>query len=109
MDEVYKQAIKAYKDMFDLGFNVEVRHSANIFEPAAKFLEIAMSASKSKSEQKLKTIKLRMDRQRLEAELKPDTINGAIDSNDSGTFIASRNDLLKDLVGKLRDSRVPKR
>jgi len=109
MDEVYKQALRAHKDMIDLGYNVESRHAGSVFEPAARFLEIAMNASKSKSEQKLKTLKLRMDRQKLDHDLNSDTINGTIDSNEPGGFVADRNDLLKDLVGKLRDSRVPKK
>ncbi len=109
MDEVYKQALHAHKEMLDLGFNVESRHAGSIFEPAARFLEIAMNASKSKSEQKLKTLKVRMDRQRLDHELKTNTVDGTIESNDPNVFVADRNELLKDLVGKLRDSRVPKK
>lgn len=110
MDDVYRQALRAHKEMLELGFNVESRHSGSIFEPAARFLEIAMTASKSKSEQKLKTIKLRMDREKLEFDIHGLNITEAtIDPNDSSSFVADRNDLLKDLVGKLRDSRVPKK
>jgi hypothetical protein len=106
MDEVYRQALKAHKDMIDLGFNVEARHAGNIFEPAARFLEIAMNASKSKSEQKLKTLKVRISRQR--GADPNDTEQGVIEA-DPTAFLADRNDLLKDLVGKLRDAKVKKK
>jgi hypothetical protein len=111
MDHVYRQALKAYKDMLDLGYNVESRHAGNIFEPAARFLELAMNASKSKSEQKLRTLKLRMDRERLDFIMRGGVViaEATIDPTDNNSFVADRNDLLKDLVGKLRDSRVPKK
>jgi hypothetical protein len=109
MDEIYSQALKAHKEMLDLGYNVESRHAGNILEPAARFLEIAMNASKSKSEQKLKTLKLRLEKRKIDHELGENVSNGMIDSNDPNSFIADRNELLKDLVGKLKETKVKKK
>jgi hypothetical protein len=105
MNDVYQQALKAHKEMLELGYNVESKYAGSVFEPAARFLEIAINASKSKSEQKLKTIKLRMEREKLDADLKK-TDEEVIDAVDVSSVLLDRNDLLKDLAGRLRDSKI---
>jgi hypothetical protein len=57
-DEIMSQALKAYQDLMDLGFNIESKHAgANAFAPAAKMLEIALKASQSKKNSKLERIR----------------------------------------------------
>jgi hypothetical protein len=103
MNEIYHLALKAHKELADLGYNVEARHAGSIFEPAARFLETAMTASKNKNEQKLKLIKLRMDREKLDADLKKNVQEGEIQTeNGESGFLANRNDLLKDLRERLK-------
>jgi hypothetical protein len=107
MNDVYQQALKAHKEMLELGYNVESKYAGSIFEPAARFLEIAINASKSKSEQKLKTIKLRIEREKLDAELKK-TDEDVIDAVDVSGILLDRNDLLKDLTSRLKDNKILK-
>ena len=58
-DDIYALAMKAHKDLLDLGFNVEVKHAgANAFAPAMKALEIALKASQSKSAREMERIRL---------------------------------------------------
>lgn len=106
MDEIYITALAAHKQIFDLAFNVENKLTGSILEPAARFLDVALTASKSKSEQKLKTLKLRMDRQKLDAELQKDVVDGTIDAVNPAGFMADRNDLLKELEEKLKSNRA---
>jgi hypothetical protein len=103
MNEIYTQALKTHKELIDLAFNIEAKHAGTIFEPAARFLETALTASKSKNEQKLKAIKLRMDREKLDADLKKNVQEGEIqDEPDIHSVLANRNDLLKDLKERLK-------
>ncbi len=104
MNDVYQQALKAHKEMLELGYNVEARYAGSVFEPAARFLEIAINASRSKSEQKLKTIKLRLEREKLEADLKKNE-DDVIEAVDVSGVLLDRNDLLKDLAGRLKTAK----
>lgn len=103
MNEIYTQALKAHKELLDLGFNIEAKHAGTIFEPAARFLETALTASKSKNEQKLKALKIRMDREKLDADLKKNVQEGELqDEPDVHSVLANRNDLLRDLKERLK-------
>jgi hypothetical protein len=111
MNDVIDQAMKAHKEILDLAFNVEIKHAGSIFMPAARMLELAVTASKSKADQKLKTLKLRMEREKLNADLQRDRLNGTIDAEvtDSkgdaptlASIVADRNDLMK----KIKDGEL---
>jgi galactitol-specific phosphotransferase system IIB component len=103
MNEIYHQALKAHKELLDLGFNIEAKHAGTIFEPAARFLETAMNASKSKNDQKLKVLKLKMDREKLDNDLKKNVQEGELaNTTEDPGFIADRNALLRDLRERLQ-------
>lgn len=103
MNEIYSLALKAHKELLDLGFNVEAKVAGTIFEPAARFLETALTASKSKNDQKLKVLKLRMDREKLDHDLKKNIQEGELAiSEEDPSFIADRNALLRDLRERLK-------
>jgi hypothetical protein len=93
-DDIYKQAMKAHKDLFDLGFNIESKHAgANAFAPSAKMLEIALKASQSKALKKMEAIKLLMDKEAHEKDMGKNVEDGEI--IDSGSSIlANRNDIM---------------
>ena len=52
MDTYSNEAMKSYKDLMDLGMNVEVRHSGKLFEVASAMLKNAVEAKNAKLEKK---------------------------------------------------------
>jgi hypothetical protein len=66
MDELAGLAIKAHKDLIDLGMNVEVRHAGEIFSTSSSMLKIAVDAKNNKVEKKLKLLKLKLDKLKLD-------------------------------------------
>lgn len=61
MNKIHDAAIKAHKEILDLGYSVDTKYAGNILSTSATFLDIAIKASKSKVENKLKRIKMDMD------------------------------------------------
>lgn len=111
MNDVIDQAMKAHREILDLAFNVEIKHAGSIFMPAARMLELAVTASKSKADQKLKTLKLRMERERLNADLQKDRLNGSIDAEpvDSAGNVPTLASIIEDrnvLMKKIKDGDI---
>jgi hypothetical protein len=95
-DEIYDHAMKAHKDLMDLGFNVEPKHAgANAFTPALKALEIALKASKSKNEAKMDRIRLVMEQDKHAKEMGEGVEDGEIIDNGGSSITANRNDLME--------------
>ena len=94
MDEISALALTGYTDMKELGENVEIRHSAEIFQSAAAMLKISLDARNSKVDKRLKLMKLQLDKLRLDriapAQVEPTAIDGEVTTFD-------RNDLLKQI------------
>ena len=94
MDEISALALTGYTDMKELGENVEIRHSAEIFQSAAAMLKISLDARNSKVDKRLKLMKLQLDKLRLDriapAQAEPTAIDGEVTTFD-------RNDLLKQI------------
>lgn len=100
MNEVYVQALRAHKDIVDTAMQVEARHMGSILEQSAKFLEIALNASASKQKAKESSIKTRLAREKLRAELNnfdQMEADGTLTSDGKGGFIADRNTLIRSI------------
>jgi hypothetical protein len=98
MNEIYGMAMSAHKELLDLGFNVEAKHAGQIFNPAAKMLQVALDASRSKSDQRLKLLRVRMEREKTDAELRgSNQEDGIIDGESVPSFMADRNELMKQI------------
>lgn len=94
-DDIYEMAVKAHKDLLDLGFNIEPKHAgANAFTPAMKALEIALKASQSKAARKMERIKLMMEKEAHEKEMNQDVEDGEIIESGGQSIVANRNDLM---------------
>ena len=101
-DEILDLAIKAHKDLLDLGFNIEPKNAgANAFSPSAKFLEIALKASQSKADRKMERIKAVMEQEIHQKEMGQDVEDGEIIETGASLF-ANRNDL----IGKIRKGEI---
>jgi|TARA_B100001964_G_scaffold240383_1_gene310045 hypothetical protein len=99
MDSYSNQAEQAFKDLMDLGMNVEARHAGDIFAAAQRMLKNAIEAKTSKTEKKLKMIELQLKKMKLDQTQKTD--DGTIEGE--GYVIADRNDILKSFIDKEND------
>lgn len=99
LDELAELAASSYKDLVDLGLQVESRFSAEIFNAASGFLGHAITAKTAKINKKLKMIELQLKKANLDAKLKEK--NEEIDNLPAGEGQAlDRNELLRMLAGK---------
>jgi hypothetical protein len=93
MDSLAKQAVESYKDLMDLGMNVEPRHASEIFGVAERMLNNAITAKNAKVNKKLKMIDLQLKKAKLDM----DNPDGSIGSM-SNSSLLDRNELLDRLI-----------
>lgn len=99
MDELAEMATASYKDLMDLGLQVEARFSAEIFNSAGTMLGHAITARTAKINKKLKQIDLQLKKAQLD--LKISSKNEEVEATPLGEGQAfDRNELLKILTGK---------
>ena len=66
MDNYAGQAMNAFKDLMDLGQNVEDRHAANVFDVASKMMTNAITAKTAKMDKKLKMVQLQIQKAKFD-------------------------------------------
>ena len=96
LDKLAIEAEDSYKNLMDLGMNVDSRYSGRIFEVAGNFLRNAIDAKSGKIDKKLKMIELQLKKQKLDQGNKD---GGPIEESD-GFVISDRNELMKKLLKK---------
>ena len=96
LDKLAVEAEESYKNLMDLGMNVDSRYSGRIFEVAGNFLRNAIDAKSGKTDKKLKMIELQLKKQKLDQDNKD---GGPIEESD-GFVISDRNELMKKLLKK---------
>lgn len=104
MDSLADLAKSSYNDLMDLGMQVDSRFASEIFGVASNMLAHAITAKTAKMDKKLKMIDLQLKKMRLDQQ------QAVIDSKaaDAGAdamptahgMVLSRNDLLKQILGK---------
>jgi len=92
MDELAETAMTTYKDLVDLGMNVEARFSSEIFSVASSLLGHAITAKTAKMNKKLKMIDLQLKKAKLDAD------NNDDDSSTASGHVLDRNELLAKLL-----------
>lgn len=92
MDELADLAKASYKDLIDLGMNVEAKFASEILNSASNFLGHAITAKTAKINKKLKMVELQLRQAKLQAETSPDELASA-----SGS-IMDRNELLEQIL-----------
>jgi hypothetical protein len=100
MDTLSDMARDSYKDLMDLGMQVDSRFASEIFSVASNMLGHAITAKTAKLDKKLKMIDLQMKKMRLDQQ------QAVLDSKQEhenpvqqGTgMILSRNDLLQRIL-----------
>jgi len=99
MDDLAEMATNSYKDLIDLGMQVESRFSSEIFNAASGFLGHAITAKTAKINKKLKMLDMQLKKAQLDQKLM--TKNEQIEATPLGEGQAlDRNELLKMLSAK---------
>lgn len=102
MDDLAQMATDSFKDLMDLGMQVESRFSSEIFNSASSMLGHAITAKTAKINKRLKMLDLQMKKAQLEAKLASKTEE--VENTPLGEGQAfDRNELLKMLANKNND------
>lgn len=97
MDELGQLAKDSYKDLMDLGMNVDSRFASEIFGVASNMLNHAISAKTAKINKKLKMIDLQL--KKAAQDHKKLTDNAGNEPMEQGQgFVLDRNEMLKELL-----------
>ena len=105
MDTLADLATSSYKDLMDLGMQVDSRFASEIFGVAGTMLGHAITAKTAKLDKKLKMIDLQLKKMRLD-QTRPDEDSGPT-QNGTGVVL-NRNDLLERIIGKGKDQNEKK-
>ena len=97
MDKLAVEAEESYKNLMDLGMNVDSRYSGRIFEVASGMLRNAIDAKNNKISNKLKMVELQLKKLKMDKDGGGET-SEAIESE--GVVITDRNELMKKLMKK---------
>jgi len=97
LDKLAVEAEESYKNLMDLGMNVDSRYSGRIFEVASTMLRNAIDAKNSKINNKLKMVELQLKKLKIDKDGNDDT-GQTVESE--GFVISDRNELMKKLMKK---------
>ena len=97
LDKLAVEAEESYKNLMDLGMNVDSRYSGRIFEVASTMLRNAIDAKGSKIDKKLKMVELQLKKMKIDKTGNDDV--GPVEESD-GFVISDRNELMKKLLKK---------
>lgn len=107
MDNLADLATNSYKDLMDLGMQVDSRFAAEIFGVAGTMLGHAISAKTAKLDKKLKMVDLQLKKMRLD-QAKAEEENNSGPTQTGTGVVLSRNDLLERIIGKGKDQNAKK-
>jgi hypothetical protein len=98
MDELALLAVAGYKDLTDLGMQVDSRFASEIFSVASNMLGHAITAKTAKMNKKLKMIDLQLKKARLDL-MEKTAGDGSHDMPTAEGQMLDRNSLLEKLLG----------
>jgi hypothetical protein len=97
LDELSTLAVAGYKDLTDLGMQVDSRFAAEIFSVASNMLGHAITAKTAKLNKKLKVIDLQLKKARLDQQNPDDA-----PTQPGQGHVLDRNEILDRLIGDRR-------
>jgi hypothetical protein len=100
MDDIAQLAQDTFKDLMDLGMNVEARFSGEIFNNASRMLDTALSAKSAKINKKLRMVDLQLKKATLDARLAREAKANGEDTEDGDGQAVDRNQLLMEILGR---------
>jgi len=100
MDELAQLATESYKDLIDLGMQVDSRFASEIFNSASSFLGHAITAKTAKINKKLKMLDLQMKKAQMDHKIQTSKGPEEIENSPIGEgSLVDRNELLKQILG----------
>jgi len=105
MDDIAQLAQHTFKDLMDLGMNVEARFSGEIFNNASRMLDTALSAKSHKINKKLRMVDLQLKKATLDARLAREAQARGDDTVDGQGEAVDRNQLLMEILGRNTDQK----
>ena len=99
MDDLAKLATDSYKDLIDLGMQVDSRFASEIFSVASNMLGHAITAKTAKMNKKLKMIDLQLKKARLDQIERDKSENNSTNMPTAEGQLLDRNSLLEKLLG----------
>ena len=100
MDNYAGQAMNAFKDLMDLGQNVEDRHAASVFDVASKMMTNAITAKTAKMDKKLKMVQLQMQKAKLDQQVAKENGKENVIQGEAEEF-EDRNSLINAVIEKM--------
>ena len=97
LDELAILATETFKDLRDLGMNMEARYSGRIFEVASQMLKNAIDAKTAKMEKKLKMVDLQLKKYKIDTEANKKKTTDDEPIAGEGFVVSDRNSLLEKL------------
>ena len=100
MDDIADLAKDTFKDLMDLGMNVEARFSGEIFNNASRMLDTALNAKQHKVNKKLRMVDLQIKKATLDAKLAKQAYERGDDVEDGQGHAIDRTELLQEILGR---------
>lgn len=110
MDTYAEEAMKAFKDLMDLGQNVDDRNAAPIFDVASKMMNNAITAKQTKMDKKLKMIELQMRKAKLDLDTRK--VDSALKEKEDDPIegkaeeFEDRNSLINAVIERMKTGRA---
>lgn len=99
MDELAQLATESYKDLMDLGMQVDSRFASEIFNSASSFLGHAITSKTAKINKKLKMLDLQMKKAQIDHKIASTKGPEEIENSPIGEgSLVDRNELLKQIL-----------
>lgn len=105
MDEIADRAMETFEELKGLGFGVEAKSAGPIFEPMVNVLKLAMDAKSSKIGQKMKYMRLQLERERLEHQKAQKPTEGFVEADTEAGVMLDRNAILAHLGGPAKSDK----
>ena len=98
MDELAELATNGYKDLLELGLNMDPRFGGVVFQTAGTLLGHAITAKTAKMDKKLRMVQLQLQKARLDHQMSKDSPD---DQPITGQgIVLDRNELLEQILQK---------
>ena len=105
MDELAELATNGYKDLLELGLNMDPRFGGVVFQTAGTLLGHAITAKTAKMDKKLRMVSLQLQTARLDHQVKKDAGKAAEDEPVDGQgIVLDRNALLDQILQKNKNA-----
>lgn len=103
MDDLAELAEEKFKDLMDLGMNVEPRYSGVILQTASTLLGHAITAKTAKMDKKLKMIQLQLSKARLDHTISKERPED--EPIQGHGVVIDRNEILRQVLESARDQK----